>query len=52
MLKMTMVVKKEILMSTMTMMATKENLLAVGNEGVLVGLVKRSWQCLALNMVL
>ena len=44
--------KKEILMSTMTMMATKENLLAVGNEGVLVGLVKRSWQCLALNMVL
>ena len=52
MLKMTILVKKEILMSTMTMKATKENLLAVGNEGVLVRLVKRSWQCLALNMVL
>ena len=52
MLKMTILVKKEILMSTMTMKATKENLLAVGNEGVLVRLVKRSWQCLALSMVL
>ena len=52
MLKMTILVKKEILVSTMTMMATKENLLAVGNEGVFVRLVKRSWQCLALNMVL